>query len=348
VDVQVRLWGTGIEEEWLWIFPVEIDQLAGGRSVEPTFDLLFTSEDIDRFEVCVKFDGAESDVSDNCRTGNITVQPPAESWRSCAGMAVNAIDTLISMLPVDEVYKGTKEISRIYVMHVIPMIVECRETDSSCMRAVISFLADSAFTVAKLLAESTVLVFIELGKALIEQFILSIECGGYLASVVRMWNTNARHRNVEVNAVVAQSPVYVRVVDSGGRRAGFLDDGSVVTEIPDAEVFEVDGDKALLYPGADTASVELSGTDTGTFSLVVSLSRPGAEVHTVTYSNISVTSDTTGEIDVASGQYTLALDDDGDGTTDRNIQPTEEIRTRIYWTYLPAAMKDYQRPTARQ
>jgi len=352
VDVQLRLWGTGIEDEWLWIFPAEIDQLAGDHSVEHTVDLLFTSEDIDRFEVCVNFDGAESDLSNNCMTGNITVEPPAESWRSCAGMAVNAVDILIGKLPVDEAYEGIKEISRIFAMHVPSMMVECQEVDDSCMDAVLSFLEDSAFTMAELLAESTLLEIFDLGKGLIEQFSLSVECGEYLATVVRSWVENARHRNVEVNAAVAESPVYVTVVDFVGQRAGYLGDGSPVVEIPGAEVFDVGGQRAILYPGADTASVELSAIETGAFSLILSVSRSGAqgltasrsasgaEVHTVTYVDVPVTADTTGEIDVASGQYTLALDDDGDGTTDRNIQPTEEIRTHIYWVYLPLAVRN--------
>jgi len=352
VDVQLRLWGTGIEDEWLWIFPAEIDQLAGDHSVEHTVDFLLTSEDIDRVEVCVNFDGAESDLSNNCMTGNITVEPPADSWRSCAGMAVNAVDILIGKLPVDEAYEGIKEISRIFAMHVPSMMVECQEVDDSCMDAVLSFLEDSAFTMAELLAESTLLEIFDLGKGLIEQFSLSVECGEYLATVVRSWVENARHRNVEVNAAVAESPVYVTVVDFVGQRAGYLGDGSPVVEIPGAEVFDVGGQRAILYPGADTASVELSAIETGAFSLILSVSRSGAqgltasrsasgaEVHTVTYVDVPVTADTTGEIDVASGQYTLALDDDGDGTTDRNIQPTEEIRTQIYWVHLPLAVRN--------
>jgi hypothetical protein len=69
---------------------------------------------------------------------------------------------------------------------------------------------------------------------------------------------------------------------------------------------------------------------------------PNPEVHTVAYKNVSVTTNSMGKIDVTSGQYTLALDDNGDGTIDRNIQPTEEIHTSIYyWVYLPVIMKSY-------
>jgi hypothetical protein len=95
----------------------------------------------------------------------------------------------------------------------------------------------------------------------------------------------------------------------------------------------------VLYPGTDTVSIELKGTATGTFDLFVSLSQAGPDVHTVNYRNVPVTSQTTGAIDVAGGTYTLALDDDGDGTTDRTVQPTEEIHTHIYRTYVPAVMR---------
>lgn len=52
----------------------------------------------------------------------------------------------------------------------------------------------------------------------------------------------------------------------------------------------------------------------------------------MTYNDAPVTPSVTGEIDVTGSDYTLALDDDGDGdgSTDRSVQPSEEIETQVY------------------
>jgi hypothetical protein len=219
------------------------------------------------------------------------------------------------------------------------VIVACQEFDFTCAKASMFFLGDSVITLGRLLAESTAFIWLSAGRAAIQQFWDSVECGEYLATVYRAWTEAGKHKNIDANVVAAHSPILIRAVNDLGQRAGFLDNGAIVTEIPGAEVMTQGGRKAVLYPGTDTVSIELKGTATGTFDLFVSLSQAGPDVHTVNYRNVPVTSQTTGAIDVAGGTYTLALDDDGDGTTDRTVQPTEEIHTHIYRTYVPAVMR---------
>lgn len=140
-------------------------------------------------------------------------------------------------------------------------------------------------------------------------------------------------RGVKANAVAARSPAYVRVVDSTGRRAGFLDNGPTVAEILGADVFQLDGERYVLYRDADTASVDPNGT--ATIDLIASLAQRGDKTVTVEYRAVFVTAATRGSISASVGDYTLHLDDSGDGTADRNVRPDEITEQQIYRVGLP-------------
>ncbi len=338
--IELTLRDTTSGDEYLWVFPETIASLGNNETADLDIDpFLFSTSDVDQIQVCLKFDDPEHDLSNNCRTESITVTAPAEPWRACMGMLLGVVDAVLESMPAGQVWEGTKQISRIFATQVPNMIVACTDVDAECMRAVVFFLVDSGITLARLLSEASVLKVLAVGRAVVQQFWDSFECGEYLFSVLRMWVENASHRNVDVNAVAVLSPAYVRVVDSSGRRAGFLDDGAPVGEIPNAEAFALDSAKFVLYSGEDTASIELTGTGTGTFDLIVSLSQPASEVHTATYLDVPITPATKGTIDAAGGNYTLALDDDGDGIPDRNIEPTEVFRADFARVHLPATMR---------
>jgi hypothetical protein len=333
------------DNEWFWRFPGYLDPILTNDTEKLTLDRFwFTRDEIDRVKACVSFEDGEVNPSNNCLEQSITVYPNSlNPWRECLGIPIDALVFFIDGLFAGSL-SAAQEAGQLYLVHSTPIYLACnQQADQSCWNAVIEFFFDAGVTIAteviKSLSPHKVLItLIKDGTLLFRQ---SFSCGDSIGQFVRASIEEARHRNMPLNAVVAMSPIYVRTVDSYGRRAGFLDDGSTVLEIPDAEVAESDGAKIVLYPGIDTNYVELTGTGNGTFDLILSISVPDPGVHTVVYENVSVTISTTGKIDVASGQYTLALDDDGDGTTDRNIQPIEEIRTFIYWVYLPIVMRSY-------
>jgi len=346
VYIELTLQAENTSDQWFWRFPGEI-------SVVPTNEwktlrinrFWFTREQINAIQACVSFDDPEANPSNNCLPDpeDITVHAPVAPWRECVMIPIDAV-----MLGIDAYTGGaarvgaSTEAARLFLVHIGSISIACQAYDWTCMTTTARFLIDAAVLLGTELIEglSPHKWIITLVKDGIFLFQSSYACGDKLGKFVRASIEEARHRGEPVNAVVARSPVYICAVDGSGRRAGFLEDGTVVAEIPDAEIAENNGTKVVLYPGTDTANVEIKGVETGTFDLIVSLSRQDAEVHTVIYESVSVTANTKGEIDVVSGQYTLALDDDGDGTTDRTIQPTEEIRTHIKWLYLPAVMKD--------
>ncbi len=224
-------------------------------------------------------------------------------------------------------------------IHLGPAAALCQRELEARAEAIVRFVVDVAVTAA--------MDPLSHPLTLIKDIVLLVDSGvgcadEFLIDFVRALVEDFRHRKRPMNAIVTHAPIYVRAVDSNGRRAGFLDNGDPVLEIPDAKAVESNGIKVILYPGTDTTSVEITGNRNGTFNLIVSVSVLESDVHTVIYKNVFATTNTTGEIDVASGQYTLALDDDGDGATDRNIQPDEEISTRTYWVYLPGVTKSHE------
>jgi len=203
-------------------------------------------------------------------------------------------------------------------------------------------MVDGGIAIATKVIESlspheTLITLIKDGISLL---LSSINCGDKLADFLRASIEESQHRGVAVNGIVARSPIYIRAVDSSGRRAGFLNDGTIVTEIPDAEVAQIGEAKVVLYSGEDTAEIEIKGTGSGTFDLIISISMTGPEAHTIVYNDVAVFTTTVGTIDVSSGQYTLTIDDNNDGTTDRNIQPNEEVRIHFYSVYLPLGLNN--------
>jgi hypothetical protein len=141
----------------------------------------------------------------------------------------------------------------------------------------------------------------------------------YLSAIVNEWLRNG----IWINAVSAQSPVYVLVTNNQGQRAGFLDDGTIVQEIPDARAVENQGGKVVIYPGTNTQTVRIKATDHGTMRLRLALARDDGAAVSAMYQDVPLFPNTTGMVDVRDTTYTLSLDDNGDGVPDRRKPPDE-------------------------
>jgi hypothetical protein len=131
------------------------------------------------------------------------------------------------------------------------------------------------------------------------------------------------------------------VTNGNSQRVGFLDDGSVVNEIADAEVLQAgDGRKLVMYPGDDTESVRVTGSGTGHFDLTLAIAKQDMSIYNVKYRNVSVLPDTVGTIDATGTAYPLEVDDDGDGTVDRVESPSEITVSRRSMVYLPVVLRN--------
>jgi hypothetical protein len=339
VHAEVTLRDTSSGTEYLWVFPGTMEDLDTNEwTALDIHPFVFYDAAIDEVQVCIRSDEAETNPQNNCNTVNVTLTEAAKPWQSCIGMLISVADTLLDATPAKQIKQGAKLIARLFTLQIPGMIIACSAGAEQCADAVTAFLVDSAISLARLIGDTTALKILSVGHSAIQTFKDSLGCGDYMGTSLRAWNENANHRGVKVNAVAVRSPAYVRVVDSSGRRAGFLDDGSIVSEIPYADAFQLDGEKFILYPGDDTAMVELKGTGTGTFDLIVSLSRPGSRIVSMEFLGVPVTAATRGKIDATGTDYSLALDDNGDGTADRTVQPDEITEEEIHQVRLPSVM----------
>jgi hypothetical protein len=349
-ELELKLRDTGSGDQWRWIYDKDISDLEDSSTVDVEISrFLFTSPDIDEIEVCLEPGDPETDGTNNCRTESITVEEPEETWQSCAGTVINGISVVVERLPVGKIWEGIKEVSRLFTVHTSTITIQCQISDEKCLEAGVDFLVDAAITTAKLISHATILEIISLGKGLFDQLLKSVDCGDFLTGAIRTWIASALHRDEAVSAAVASASDMVDIVvtNSQGQSAGFDQMRSTINEIPNAEVFTSEGYEFILYPGLDTTQVEINGTGSGTTDLIVSLPRDTSEVHTLVWQGVVFNPLAQGVIDttplsdskdgVTEFSYQLVMDDDGDGSADRTIQPSQEIRTPVSrgGVYLP-------------
>lgn len=127
-----------------------------------------------------------------------------------------------------------------------------------------------------------------------------------------------------------KSPVDVHLYDEHGNHTGVTertDEGTFfVEEIPNSYYFEL-GEKKYLGVDDRDVTIELQGTDTGTFTFEVDTVVADETGETVTFENIPVTENMKGMlmIDGETGSSDLKIDIDGDGEMDETISVEEAI-----------------------
>lgn len=207
--------------------------------------------------------------------------------------------------------------------------------------AVIGFVVKSGLSIAADLSAKPVKIAITLVKSFVSAAFNAWHCGTYLADVIIGLIDDFNAKGVDINAAFAESPIYVMVTNSSNQRVGFLDDGSVVNEINDAEVLQAsDGRKLVLYPGRDTESVMVTGSGVGEFDLTLAIAKTDGSTHNVAYRNVSVLTDTVGTIDATNTAYPLEIDDDGNDTIDRVELPSSITVSWPGMVYLPLVVKN--------
>lgn len=116
---------------------------------------------------------------------------------------------------------------------------------------------------------------------------------------------------IKGDSLKIHSPLAVDIIDQDGNHSGPLEDGSIENSIPGAD-YEVWGEHKYVFLPTDEGqqySIKLAGTGNGTFTLD-DQSIDGNNISgTQVFSNLSVTSDLTGQVNLGgnNGQTTLIL-----------------------------------------
>ncbi len=100
--------------------------------------------------------------------------------------------------------------------------------------------------------------------------------------------------------VEKHSPVNILAVDQTGNQSGVKQDGSIINDIPNAS-YEAFGDQGYLYLPTDdgqTYAITMQGTGAGTYTIKTDDIQNNETVKTQVFSNLPVTTDLTGTVNL--------------------------------------------------
>jgi triacylglycerol esterase/lipase EstA (alpha/beta hydrolase family) len=164
----------------------------------------------------------------------------------------------------------------------------------------------------------------------IRQEIVNLISGSNLSTGNNLITQDISKCQLNGKAVSVFSPVDIFVTDQNGNKLGLAEDGSVINEIPNAD-FEIWGDSSsadkhkFAYLPTDNGQVytiNMQGTDTGTYTIKADNIQNSQTTKTEVFSNLSVSPVLTGQINISSGETTLAVDTNGDGATNEVLHPS--------------------------
>ena len=120
----------------------------------------------------------------------------------------------------------------------------------------------------------------------------------------------------------------LHIYDSEGNHVGVTPSGSVVTEIPNVYYsgHNVYPEMVIILDSSESMNISVKGTGQGTFDLIGQVSIAGT-ITLVEYKQVPITRNTIAWIDIdpSNLDYTLRVDEDGDGNTDFTVQPTSTL-----------------------
>ncbi len=132
------------------------------------------------------------------------------------------------------------------------------------------------------------------------------------ASDIYAMTKDAINHNLPFYDPSVHSPATILVTNQQGQRAGVLEDGTVIEDIPGSKVVVINSDKYVFVPPGNIASTEVTGTGTGTMTVEVAESDGNGNGRITSYKDVAVTPQLRAHIDTTGSQPALVLNA-GDG-----------------------------------
>jgi len=130
--------------------------------------------------------------------------------------------------------------------------------------------------------------------------------------------------------VSVHSPVNINVYDASDNHTGPTSNGDFETNIPGSTYDTLDDAKFIFLPDDGVYTIKFEATDQGSFDFKIRSYEDNVNTSTVLYNDIPLTVSTKAQtvLDTLSSQPPiLQVDQDGNGTIDSNIEPTDENST---------------------
>jgi hypothetical protein len=129
-------------------------------------------------------------------------------------------------------------------------------------------------------------------------------------------------QGVYINMLSVHSPAVIMASDPNGNQTGFLTDGSILENIPNARAV-ADGDsKLILLPTDITVRTSLTGIGDGTMTVTTVNNGVGHGQETQ-YIGVPVHSGLTAYLDPSDTTFAMQLDTNGDGVADQSRAPDQ-------------------------
>jgi formylglycine-generating enzyme required for sulfatase activity len=362
LDLKQRRSSTG---EW-WTMPNKTTGLLGyvapGATFTSTGTLIFSQTGGDQLEVFFDPQDDEESKSNNTYTlNNLQIQPVRYSWMSCIGVlwAVFSLYLQAHGFPADLAQKAIMD--AVTWMVATLSIVQSGGDLDTVIRAACEFYVKWLISLnAHIAGELTPLgrIMSAFG-ALLTSLDDAVGCGNWVGSVARQWwDANYRH-GYDVNAAVSLDPaVCPLVINDQGERTGWVDEGTIVQQIPDSGTLQTSGLNAVWFaPDADAQAARCdfvwrpsvgqsadgrmaAAAESITTRLTLHLAGTAA-MHTVDYDNLTVPAGGRASVYLSDTTYTLRVDDNGDGYTDRTVLPSAITTTQRQLAYLPLVVRPW-------
>jgi alpha-tubulin suppressor-like RCC1 family protein len=338
-DINIKMIDTHKTPNKYWIYRrsgsgLPLMNPAGTQDI--ILEFWFTRPEQDLIEVTLIPSDGDDFPANNTITKNITISPPKNSMLDCLSVVLDIILAYTKSIGVD--LDVITEISLSFTVTLTKIGAASMNNDwGQAWDAVGTFLVKSAITIGNKYLNPFTWIKDWLFKFLFGAWD-AIQCGFALSDFFTLITDKANSEGMDMNTAYAESPIYVLIENNSNQRAGFLNDGSIITEIPGSDAAQTsNGKKLVIYPGQDTKTVTLKGTGTGTFDLTLAIGKADSTTHNIKYRNVPITANAVGIIDAQSTLYLIKIDDNGDGNPDRTITPNEII---VKWpgiAYLPIA-----------
>ncbi|MBU1627255.1 fibronectin type III domain-containing protein, partial [bacterium] len=110
-------------------------------------------------------------------------------------------------------------------------------------------------------------------------------------------------------------PVNVLITDQEGRKVGYIN-SQIINEIPGAEVEIIDDMKIFHVPAEFIYTVQITGTETGSFDFNAVVAKPDNSSEIVRYKDVPINTNTNATVNInpTAPDYTMSLSNNADGT----------------------------------
>jgi hypothetical protein len=300
---------------------VQLPMLKPGESVSLLVDEVYFFETLQNgdIEIILKPDAALN-LSSSSLTKKITINEHPESFMNCAASVVQ------SVISVAELHLK-KFKSLLNIGDLATRVTECNTEDSiskakcfaeECVAWLFTQLLGSDVSkeskdVLKLLPDLLKNIYKNEPPPCIS-----------LVDFYGAWMKEAIRKKFFVNGVVTESPVYPLVTNKAGQRTGFLENGHVVEEIPNSHAFVIGEKRLILYPGADSANVQVVGYAPGKMHLTATFTQAEGAGITLFYRDVLVAQGMKATLASTSSSRALEIDIGGDGVVDQ-FRPPDRI-----------------------